>query len=97
MAADEYGATVYVGMRTVKCIGGLDKSIKEDDLYSGFICFGEIEYIEVPKIDGGKSGKGFAYIRFLHPEDAHAAIDNMHMNELHGHTLRCNFHRASVK
>lgn len=38
--------------------------------------------------------RGFAFLEFSDPKDAQAAIDNMHLNELEGKTLRLNIAKA---
>lgn len=37
--------------------------------------------------------RGFGFVEFKSGDDAKAAIDNMHMNELFGNVIRCNLAR----
>lgn len=74
-------------------LGGIDAKALEQDMYDAFVIFGPIKFVELTK--NGSSAVTFAHVTFYQHEDAKAAIDNMHMNELFGNTITCNFLHAS--
>ncbi|XP_065323301.1 uncharacterized protein LOC135930432 isoform X2 [Gordionus sp. m RMFG-2023] len=57
-------------------------------LYGAFIPFGDIIDINVPLDYATQKHRGFAFVEFESPEDAHDAIDNMNESEILGRTLR---------
>jgi RNA recognition motif-containing protein len=89
--ATRLAATIY--------ISGLAPNLRAQDLHAAFIPFGDIADINLPKPDlaPGQSApppgvslghRGFGYVEFESAEDAAEAIDNMHLSELHGRTVR---------
>lgn len=79
-------------------IGGFDERTDETILYRSFICFGPIREVFIPRdrtIEG--SHRGFGFVEYEEAEDAKAAIDNMHMNELpDGQVISCNMARPTL-
>lgn len=75
----------------------MDEDVNEDTLMAAFSPFGEINEVVMPKdISGdGKRHRGFGFIEFQYLEDAKAAIENMHMSELFGKTIKCNVARPT--
>lgn len=71
-------------------IGGLTEEVDEKVLRAAFIPFGEISEVQLPVDYQTEKHRGFAFIDFELPEDAQAAIDNMHESELFGRVLRVN-------
>lgn len=95
-------STVYVGKEFVsECIphrrvGGFDQNIDESKLWSIFEPFGEIKEVFIPRdrtIDNAH--KGFGFVELAEEADARAAIENVHMNQFFGQTLKCNLARPS--
>ena len=72
-------------------VSGLAESVSEDVLRAAFLPFGEIRTLSVPTDHATGQHKGFAFVMFESLDDAAAAIDNMHDNELMGRTLKVNF------
>ena len=62
----------------------------EKVIRAAFIPFGDISEVQIPQDYATEKHRGFAFIDFELPEDAQAAIDNMHDAELFGRTLRVN-------
>lgn len=84
------------GKQNTLYVGGFGPSMNEEKLYNTFIIFGDIKEVFIPKdrtIEGGH--RGFGFIEFESKEDARAAIDNMHMNEIFGDIIRCNLARPT--
>lgn len=69
-------------------IGGLPENITEQDLFDAFVIFGTIKNIEIIKRDNDDN---YAYIYYTSSDDSRAAIDNMHLNQLFGNIITCNF------
>ena len=78
-------------------IGSIGSDLDEAKLYNAFISFGEIKEIFVPRESVATSAEplGFAFVEFESIDDAKAAIDNMHMGEIFGRTIRCNLARPT--
>ena len=65
-------------------------------MHAAFIPFGELKEVFIPRdktSDGGL--RGFGFVEFKHAEDAKSAIDNMHMSQIWGQTIRCNLARPT--
>ncbi|CAI5725847.1 unnamed protein product [Peronospora effusa] len=69
-------------------VGGLDKQVTEQALYTAFISFGPIKSVQIPTDYSTQRGKGFGFVEFVDETDAKAAIENMDESELFGKTLR---------
>ncbi|KAF4325047.1 hypothetical protein BBO99_00000604 [Phytophthora kernoviae] len=69
-------------------VGGLDKQVTEQGLYTAFVPFGPIKSAQIPMDYSTQRSKGFGFVEFQEEEDAKAAIDNMDESELFGRTLR---------
>ncbi|CAH0477366.1 unnamed protein product [Peronospora belbahrii] len=69
-------------------VGGLDKQVTEQILYTAFIPFGPISSVQIPVDYATQRGKRFGFVEFAEEMDASAAIDNMDESELFGRTLR---------
>ncbi len=71
-------------------VGGLDQSVTEELLYEAFIPFGPITEILLPKQERNpEKHKKFAFVVFESLQDAHEAVDNMHLSELLGKVIQC--------
>ncbi|KAF9430949.1 hypothetical protein BGZ94_001695 [Podila epigama] len=82
-ARDSAKSTLY--------IGGLDDQVTTQILHAAFIPFGEITQIEIPPDPTSMAPhRGFGFIEFDLPADAQAALDNMHLSELFGKTIKVN-------
>ncbi|KAJ2726336.1 hypothetical protein GGI07_000648 [Coemansia sp. Benny D115] len=79
-------------------INGLDHQVTSDILQAAFIPFGEIAQITMPPDPSSSTNphRGFALLEFEDPEDALAAIDNMHDSELFGRTITVRPARANA-
>jgi len=71
-------------------VGGLNEDVDEKVLRAAFIPFGELSEVQLPIDYQTEKHRGFAFIDYVLPEDAQAAIDNMNDSELFGRTLRVN-------
>ncbi|KAI9364593.1 peptidyl-prolyl cis-trans isomerase E [Pilaira anomala] len=87
-------ATVNISKdnKTTLFIGGIDQQTTEAMLHAAFIPFGEIVAVQLP-LDNSRNAKenahkGFGFVEFELPEDAEAAIDNMHLSELLGKVIK---------
>ncbi|KAG7400283.1 hypothetical protein PHYBOEH_006420 [Phytophthora boehmeriae] len=69
-------------------VGGLDKQVTEEGLYTAFVPFGPIKSTQIPLDYSTQRSKGFGFVEFEEEADARAAIDNMDESELFGRTLR---------
>ncbi|KAJ1901418.1 hypothetical protein LPJ66_000787 [Kickxella alabastrina] len=69
-------------------VNGLDAEVTEQTLHAAFIPFGEITQVTLPPDPSSSSRhRGFGFVEFEDPDDALAAIDNMHDAELFGRTI----------
>ena len=83
--------TLYVGIRSKYSLaGGLSQEVDRALLETVFIPFGEIQHIEIPLNAEGEH-KGFCFVSFENQEDAADALDNMHLSEMFGRTLKVNY------
>jgi len=71
-------------------VGGLDERVTEQLLHAAFIPFGDIVEVQIPLDQSTQKNRGFGFVEYELPEDASAALDNMHNAELFGRTLKCN-------
>ncbi|KAI9908538.1 hypothetical protein PsorP6_004281 [Peronosclerospora sorghi] len=81
-------------------VGGLDKQVTEEVLYSAFIPFGPVKAVQIATDYSTQRSKCFGFVEFEDEVDAKAAIDNMDgfygcytplctlESELFGRTLR---------
>ncbi|KAL4095996.1 hypothetical protein PRIC1_009361 [Phytophthora ramorum] len=69
-------------------VGGLDKQVTEQGLYTAFVPFGPVKAVQIPTEYSTQRSKGFGFVEFEDEADARAAIDNMDDSELFGRTLR---------
>ncbi|KAK4516648.1 NADH dehydrogenase [ubiquinone] 1 beta subcomplex subunit 11, mitochondrial [Mucor velutinosus] len=88
-------ATVNIAKdnKTTLYIGGIDQLVDTATLHAAFIPFGEIVAVQLsPDNSKNKTGssthKGFGFVEYELPEDCQAAIDNMHLAELHGKVIK---------
>ena len=80
-------------------VGGIPSTCDESVVLSYFEPFGEIMQIQLPKVGARQqqqqpqstsapSGhRGFGFVMYSTDGEAESAIDNMHLNELHGHII----------
>lgn len=80
-------------------LGGFGDDMDEERLYSAFIAFGDVVEVFIPRDAESSQSKGkhrgFGFVEYERSEDARAAIDNMHMNVIFGHVIRCNIARPT--
>lgn len=77
-------------------VGGLDDQVTQDLLRAAFVPFGDILQINLPADQQTQKHRGFAFIEFEAPEDALAAVDNMHNAELLGKFITCSVAKPTV-
>lgn len=77
--------------KTTLYVGGLDLSVKESDLFSAFVPFGDIRDVTIPLDFTSGKHRGFGFVEFEEAEDAAASIENMHNSELFGRVLTVNY------
>ncbi|KAI9184103.1 hypothetical protein H9P43_003156 [Blastocladiella emersonii ATCC 22665] len=78
-------------LKSTLYVGGLASEVTRDVLYNIFIAFGDIVSIELPTDHrSAEPHKGYAFVQFEDPSDAADAIDNMHLSELFGRTIKVN-------
>jgi RNA recognition motif-containing protein len=72
-------------------VGGLDNgAITLEMLSLAFHPFGEIK-----QLYWGSEDRNFAFLEFSVPQDAHPAIENMHLAEIADRVIRCNWARGN--
>ncbi|KAF9087612.1 hypothetical protein BGX29_009460 [Mortierella sp. GBA35] len=77
-------------------VGGLDEQVTPQVLHAAFIPFGDITQIEIPSDPTSNAPhRGFGFVEFDLAVDAQAAIDNMHLSELFGRTIKVNLAKPS--
>lgn len=64
--------------KTALYVGGLESTVNESALHSAFIPFGEVKEVTLPMDHATGTHRGFGFVEFEAPEDAAAAMDNMH-------------------
>lgn len=64
--------------KTTLYVGGLESTVNEAALHSAFIPFGEVKEVSLPLDHATGTHRGFGFVEFEAPEDAAAAMDNMH-------------------
>ncbi|KAI9595104.1 peptidyl-prolyl cis-trans isomerase E-like protein [Syncephalis fuscata] len=75
--------------RSTLFVGGFDDQVTREILYRAFLPFGEIADVEIPTDPRQSEGhRGFGFVEFVESADAQAALDNMHMSELYGRTIK---------
>ena len=75
--------------KTTLYVGGLEESVNEGVLHAVFIPFGNVKDVNIPMDNAAGTHRGFGFVEFETPDDAAAAIDNMHNAELYGRCGRC--------
>ncbi|RKP12070.1 hypothetical protein BJ684DRAFT_21364 [Piptocephalis cylindrospora] len=89
-------STASARVKTTLYIGGLTPEVTTDVLYAAFAPFGEVVECTVPgqtekrSVEGHatNSAKGYGFVQYAEEMDAEAAVDNMHLSELFGRTIR---------
>ncbi|ORZ31675.1 the Rna recognition motif in peptidyl prolyl Cis-Trans isomerase E, partial [Catenaria anguillulae PL171] len=76
--------------------GGLAPEVNRHMLENLFIAFGDIVNVDVPFDPIAQCNRGFAFVTFEDPEDALAAIDNLHLSEISGRTIKVNLANAAA-
>lgn len=77
-------------------IGGLGSDITREAVHAAFITFGHILSIDLPSphySSKSAGNKGYAFVEYEEAQDAHDAIDNMHLSELYGNLIKVNLAR----
>jgi RNA-binding protein 39 len=68
-------------------VGNIHFSISEADLEEVFKPFGELEFVQLQKEEGGRS-KGYGFVQFHNAADAKTALDEMNGFEIAGRPIR---------
>eukprot|EP01111_Echinosteliopsis_oligospora_P013172 TRINITY_DN4653_c0_g1_i1.p2 TRINITY_DN4653_c0_g1~~TRINITY_DN4653_c0_g1_i1.p2 ORF type:complete len:130 (+),score=46.58 TRINITY_DN4653_c0_g1_i1:425-814(+) len=71
-------------------VGGLEDQVTEAILKAAFLPFGDLVDVIVPLDHSSQKHRGFGFVEYELPEDAQAALENMHESELFGKVLHCN-------
>ncbi|KAJ1918644.1 hypothetical protein IWQ60_007453 [Tieghemiomyces parasiticus] len=80
--------------KTVVFVSGLTNQVNEKVLLAAFLPFGEIVEIHIPPDPASRNQhRGFGFVEFEDPDDALAAVDNMHFGELYGQVIKVNLAR----
>lgn len=74
-------------------VGGLDGAVSIDELLALFSSFGAVSNVYFPASGANPDQRAFAFVEFEEPEDAKAAVDNIHLSELNGRVIKCNWAR----
>eukprot|EP01029_Cantina_marsupialis_P021596 TRINITY_DN5196_c0_g1_i2.p1 TRINITY_DN5196_c0_g1~~TRINITY_DN5196_c0_g1_i2.p1 ORF type:complete len:120 (-),score=39.29 TRINITY_DN5196_c0_g1_i2:175-534(-) len=74
-------------------VGGLEERVVEENLGKAFAPFGEIVSVNIPLDQLTQKNRGFGFVEFEEEEDARDAVDNMHLNEMFGRTIKVNIAR----
>lgn len=82
-----------VNPKTTLYVSGLDESATQESLHAAFITFGDIVSIQLPPDHRTGQHRGFAFVEFETSEDAGAAIENMHLSEMFGKTIKVSLAR----
>jgi len=78
-------------------VGGLDEKVDSTLLRSAFVPFGDLRDVSVPLDFKTGKHRGFGFVEFDLPEDAAAAMDNMHNAEINGRVLSVNYAQPPKK
>ncbi|KNE72959.1 hypothetical protein AMAG_17188 [Allomyces macrogynus ATCC 38327] len=106
MSAASVKTSIYIGMSSTSVRHapirgehrGLAPEVTRDVLYNALIPFGDIVAIELPNDPRSpEPHRGFAFVEFEDPEDALDAIDNLHLSELYGRTLKVNLAKPGAR
>ncbi|KAJ3186750.1 hypothetical protein HDU85_007570 [Gaertneriomyces sp. JEL0708] len=83
------------GNKTTVYVGGLDEQVTEQILQAAFVPFGDLVQVQIPGDPRSSQNvhRGFGFVQFEEPEDAQAAIENMHLSELYGRVIKVNLAR----
>ncbi|KAJ1967404.1 hypothetical protein H4R35_006719 [Dimargaris xerosporica] len=77
--------------KTVVFVSGLENAVDEKVLLAAFLPFGNIVEVHLPPDPASHNQhRGFGFVEFEEPEDALAAVDNMHYSELYGKVIKTN-------
>ncbi|CAK4032120.1 RNA-binding rsd1 [Lecanosticta acicola] len=68
-------------------VGNIHFSISEEDLKTVFQSFGDLEFVQLQKEEGGRS-KGYGFVQFVDPAEAKKALESMNGFELAGRPIR---------
>ncbi|KAF2663747.1 splicing factor, CC1-like protein [Microthyrium microscopicum] len=68
-------------------VGNIHFSITESDLQNVFEPFGELEFVQLQKEDGGRS-RGYGFVQFRDPTAAKEALEKMNGFDLAGRPIR---------
>jgi len=87
---------VMSALKRTVYVGGLDETVTPDLLRAAFQPFGDLLEVNIPDNTLSQKPKTFAFLEFELPEDAVAAVDNMHQSELCGKTITCSIAQAQA-
>jgi RNA recognition motif-containing protein len=74
-------------------VGNLSYSVRDDDLQQHFSAYGQVQSAKVMmERDTGRS-KGFGFVEMSSPEEAQAAIEGLHGQNMGGRDLTVNIAR----
>ncbi|OCT50264.1 RNA-binding protein rsd1 [Cladophialophora carrionii] len=68
-------------------VGNIHFSITEQDLQNVFEPFGELEFVQLQKEEGGRS-RGYGFVQFRDPNQAREALEKMNGFDLAGRPIR---------
>ena len=71
-------------------IGNLHVNITDDDLKTVLAPFGQVEQVHIHRDEVGTS-KGYAFVKFVNPNDAHVAMNKLAGLELAGKPIKVGF------
>ncbi|ORX85047.1 hypothetical protein K493DRAFT_291325 [Basidiobolus meristosporus CBS 931.73] len=84
--------------KTTLFVGGLDELVNEEILSAAFLPFGDLVETQIPNNPSSREQhRGFGFVEFENPEDAQAAIDNMHNSELYGRVIKVNLAKPGAR
>mmetsp|Transcript_6156 Transcript_6156/g.11515 ORF Transcript_6156/g.11515 Transcript_6156/m.11515 type:complete len:660 (+) Transcript_6156:90-2069(+) len=75
---------------TTVFVGGLDKTVKEEELWVHFAPFGELVYVKIPQ------GKGCGFVQFMRRQDAETAMATLNQTHIGSQLVRLSWGRSPV-
>jgi len=69
-------------------VGGLDEAVTATLLQAAFVPFGDLTDVQLPLEHATGKNRGFGFIEYATAEDAHDALENMHLSELMGRVIK---------
>lgn len=69
-------------------VGGLQRRVTENDIRGLFEPIGKVNDIEIVKDPSSNDCRGYAFVKFVSPQDASEAVERFHKKEFQGRTLQ---------